>query len=74
MERPQSRLELVKQATHIAIGKPVHALSQINQHPTTHEHLSYLRDIKKNLLDSIDLYPSAGNNRHVILSGEGPAK
>ena len=74
MERPQSRLEFVKQAINIAIGKSVAALSQINQHPATHQHLSYLRDIKKNLLDSIDLYASASNNRHVILSGERPAK
>jgi hypothetical protein len=74
MKRPQSRLEFVKQAINIAIGKSVSALSQIKQHPAAHQHLSYLRDVKKNLLDSADVYASAGNNCHVILSGEGPAK
>ena len=74
MERPQRRLELVKQAMNIAIGQSVSALSQINQHPGTHQHLSNLRDIKKNLLDSANVDPSTSDNRDVIFSGERPAK
>jgi hypothetical protein len=71
---PQSRLEFFKQTIDIAVGKSVFSLPQINQHPATHQHLSNLRDIKKNLLDSAGVYASASDNRDVILSGEPPAK
>jgi hypothetical protein len=74
MHRPESRLELVQQATDITIGESIAALSQIDEYPASYEHLSYLRNVKKNSPDSVDVYTSTSDNRQVVLSGKRPVK
>src|SRR5262245_21908416 len=74
MHWPESRLELVQQSTDTTIGESIAALSKIDEHPASYQHLSYLRHVKKDSPDPVDVYTSTSDNRQVVLSSKRPVK
>jgi hypothetical protein len=74
MHRPQSRLELVQQATDVTTGESIAALSQVDEHPASYQHLSYLGNVEEDSPDSVGVYAPTSDNRQVIFSGRRPVK